>query len=111
MRIHVIWPILSLVVTLVLFLMLLYEHSWIPDYAEAEPLYPVAAEFGHALKESRSDEPLSVEKIIDLLSEERFDRIQPYGIIFSDDPKTIVTIRINKTYSFEIQSDGRPMWK
>ncbi len=110
MRVHVAWPIVIALIAAACLASLVYQRSWIPDYAEAEPLYPKVAEFGRALAESKSGDSWTASTIKTLILEERFNSIQPYGVVFSDDPETIVSIRVNKTFSFDIGPDGAPRW-
>jgi hypothetical protein len=110
MRVHIAWPILFALIAAALFAILIYQRSWIPDYAEAEPLYPTVAEFGRALTESEAGEIGSDSAIRTLILEDRFRSIQPYGVVFSSNPETLVTIRVNKHYSFDIAPDGTAKW-
>ena len=110
MRVHIAWPILIALIAAAFLASLIYQRSWIPDYAEAEALYPKVADFGRALVESKSGDTLKASTIRTLILEERFDLIQPYGVVFSGEPQTIVSIRVNKTFSFDIGSDGTPRW-
>ena len=110
MRVHIAWPILFALIATVLLVSLLHQRSWMPDYAEAEPLYPNVAEFGRALAESKAGRSGAASTIRTLILEDRFRSLQPYGIVFSADPETLVTIRVNKTYSFDIAPDGTPKW-
>jgi hypothetical protein len=54
MRVHIVWPIVIALIAAAFLAGLVYQRSWIPDYAEAEALYPEVAEFGRALAESKS---------------------------------------------------------
>jgi len=80
------------------------------DYQEAEPLHPIAVEFGQELVKLGDDQVLMVADIEKLVWEKRFSRIQPYGIVFSQNPKFIVSIRINQRHSFNITKDGQAQW-
>ena len=108
MRVHIAWPILLALIAAVLLCALLYNRSGIPDYGESEPLYPTVAKFGRTLADSKTEDLAST--INNLLLEDRFSAIQPYGVVFSNDPDTLVTIRVNKTFSFDIALDGTPKW-
>lgn len=110
MRVHIAWPIAIALIAGAFLASLIYQRSWIPDYAEAEPLYSKVAEFGRALAESNSGASLTASAIETLISEERFKAIQPYGVVFSNAPETIVSIRVNKTFSFDVGSDGATKW-
>jgi hypothetical protein len=110
MRVHIVWPIVIALIAAAFLAGLVYQRSWIPDYAEAEALYPEVAEFGRALAESKSGDSLTASTIKTLLLEERFSLIQPHGVVFSDDPEMIVSIRVNKTFLFDIGPDGTPRW-
>ena len=88
-----------------------YQRSLPPYYGEAEPLYPTVAEFGRELVKLKSGDSVSPADIKALLAEERFEAILPYGVVFADDSNVLVTIRINKKFSFEISQDGAPSWK
>ena len=110
MRVHIAWPLIIALIAVALLANVVYQRSWILDYAEAEPLYPKVAEFGRALVEAKSGDKLTASTIKTLILEERFNSIQQYGVVFSSDPETVVSIRVNKTFSFDISPDGAPRW-
>jgi hypothetical protein len=111
MKIHVGWFFLSLVAITVLLSVLWYQSSWIPDYGEAEPLFPVAADFGSELAEKAKNKKIELEDLEFLLSEDRFSKLRPYGIILTKNKSELVVLKINKTYSFRIGKDGGPQWE
>lgn len=111
MKVHVIWPVLLAGCSAVLLAVVLYQKSWVPDYGEAEPLYPVVAEFGRELAEMGKSGEVTPTEIATLLEEERFARIRPYGVVFSSDSEVVVTVRVNKRFSFEVSPEGRALWK
>ena len=108
MRVYVAWPISIALVAAILVAVVFYQRSWIPAYAEAEPLYPIVAEFGQVLAKSATSESLSASKIQATLLEDRFSAIQRCGVVFSTNPEIIVTIRVNDWFSFDIAPDGTP---
>ena len=110
MRVYIAWQLLVALIAASLLAVVLYQRSWIPGYAEAEPLYPTVAEFGSELASLNRRDSLEPSAIRLLLLESRFDAIQPYGIVYSDDSEILLTIRINNRYSFDISPDGRPLW-
>ena len=110
MKTHIAWPISFAVVVAVLIAYIVNQKSWGPYYAEAEPLYPTVSEFGNELTKLRKSGVIQANDIESLIKQERFELIQPYGLIFSDDPKTIVSIRINEVFTFAISEDGQPLW-
>lgn len=109
MRVHVVWLLLVILTSGLLLAALIYQSSWIPAYGEAEPLYPTASEFGRVLAQ-QSEGGVVAADIEALLKEERFSPIRPYGIVFSDDPEILVSIRVNERFSFDIDEDGQPRW-
>lgn len=110
MRVHISWPILIAVLAAGLLAILIYERSWIPAYAEAEPLYPTVAEFGRALVDANAENPVAKSSEKELLLEDRFKAIRPYGVVYSADKETLVSIRVNHRFSFDIALDGTPRW-
>lgn len=89
---------------------IIYQRSWVPAYAEAEPLQPTIVEFGRVFVESASGETISAERIQATLQDDRFRAIQRYGIVFSSNPEILTTIRINHIFSFDIASNGTVRW-
>ncbi|MGB1129545.1 MAG: hypothetical protein ACPG4K_05815 [Haloferula sp.] len=110
MRVHVAWVVLLVLVSGVLVATLFYQRSWIPAYGEAEPLYPAVAEFGRELAQVTEGAEVAPTDVAELLRDERFESIRPYGIVFSTSPEILVSIRINERYSFDIREDGHPRW-
>ena len=87
----------------------IYERSWIPAYGEAEPLHPVAAEFGRSLVERLANEhrqEVLWSDVISLLADERFVRLRDRGFLPSSRPEILITIRVNDRFDFPIQKDG-----
>lgn len=111
MKVHIAWPAVFILFAAALLAALIYQNSWAPDYAEAEPLFPVAAEFGQELVKIRKDKELSPGDIRNLLDTERFQTLRPYGMVFPHEPGILVSIRVNKRFSFNIGEDGRPQWE
>lgn len=111
MKVHIAWPIFLGLLAALLFAALIYQTSWAPDYAEAEPLFPVAAEFGRELVNIRKDKDLSPGDIRTLLDAEKFQSLRPYGLVFPHDPGILVSIRVNRRFSFNIGEDGHPQWE
>ena len=110
MRVRIIWPITLALFVAMLFATVIYQRSWIPFYQEAEPLYPTVADLGSELATLNSKQPVTGADIQNLLAETRFEAIRPYGVVFSKDPDLIVSIRVNRKFSFDIPLDGRPRW-
>ena len=110
MRVHIIWPTAFAFLAAILVATTLYQRSSISEYGEAEPLYPTVADFGDELAKLRAKQPISGAYIENLLTDDRFAAIQPYGVVFSSDPELIVSIRVNEVFSFDIELDGRPRW-
>jgi|GEM_PF-6987354 len=111
MKVHIAWPAVFILASVVLLAALIYQTSWAPDYAEAEPLFPMAAEFGQELVKIRKDKELSPADIRTLLDAEKFQTLRSYGIVFSHDPGVLVSIRVNRRFSFNIGKDGHPQWE
>ena len=110
MRIHIIWAIASGLLVVILSATVIYQRSSIPHYSEAETLLPTVAEFGHELAILNSKQSVTGDDIQKLLSESRFKAIQSYGVVFSEDSQIIVSIRVNKIFSFDITQDGHSQW-
>ncbi len=108
MRVHIIWPILCALLAVGLLAYSVYLQSWIPAYAEAEPLYSTVAEFGSELVDSHPEAPLTDSNIKSLLVEERFESIRPYGVVFSSDVDTLISIRVNDRFSYDLDQNGIP---
>lgn len=111
MKTHVGWLVASLIVSALLAVALVYELSSAPDYGEAEPLFPVAAELGRELTARAKERKIEWADLEALLAEERFSSIRPYGFVLSRKEDELVVIRINKTFSFRIGKDGYPTWE
>lgn len=88
-----------------------YEASAIPDYTEAESLFPVVAEFGRDLVALTQGREIELDDLRALRAEERFQAIRPYGIVPSESPEFLLSLRINKTFSFHIDVKGWPHWE
>ena len=110
MKIHIIWAIASGLLVVILSATVIYQRSSIPHYSEAETLLPTVAEFGHELAILNSKQSVTGDDIQKLLSESRFKAIQSYGVVFSEDSQIIVSIRVNKIFSFDITQDGHSQW-
>lgn len=46
-----------------------------------------------------------------LLSQDRFSKIKPYGIILSTDPAYSVSIPVNRTFHFKLMKEGYLEWE
>jgi hypothetical protein len=110
MKVPVIWLALPVLVALCLTAALLRQRSWIPDWGEAEPLYPTVKEYGRHLAEIRETREVTASDLESLIMESEFEAIRPYGIVFSDDPEVFASVRVNGHFSLAIQSNGRPKW-
>lgn len=108
-RVRIFWPVLFALAAGMLLLIFLWK-SHFADYNEAEPLYPYISEFGQALVKLEKDREITPSEIHQLLAEDRFERIQLYGILVPNDPTKFATIRINRSYSFDIFRDGFVSW-
>lgn len=69
-------------------------------------MIPIVYEFGRALADANAGNPVSDSSVKKLLMEKRFEAIRPYGVVYSDDEDTLVSIRVNDHFSFKIASDG-----
>ncbi len=110
MKVRIIWPILFALTSTALLGAVLYQRSWILFYAEAEPLYPIVEEFGRELIDRKIGEQVSPSEIRDLINEPRYEAISRYGVVFSDDPALILSIRVNRRFTFEVPYEGAPNW-
>jgi hypothetical protein len=87
----------------------LFERSWVPAYWEAEPLQPVAAQFGRSLVERMAHEGHEEVQWADvkaLLAEERFVRLRDRSFVTSSEPDIVITIRLNDRFDVPIRKDG-----
>lgn len=57
------------------------------------------------------DRNLTLSDLQVLGSEERFSALRSYGFILPQKENEIIVIKINETFSFAIQKDGRPKWQ
>ncbi len=110
MKVHIAWLAASVFVALCLAAVLLFQNSWIPDYGEAEPLHPIVAAYGRRLAEIGKSRELTASDLESVMKEPEFESIRKYGVVFSDDPEVIASIRVNDTFSFAIRSDGGADW-
>jgi len=111
MKARIDWPIVFVLTTASLLGVVCYQRSWIPFYVEAEPLYSTVEEFGRELLEQKSGAQVSPSEMRDLISDPRYQKIRGYGVVFSDDPTLIFSLRVNKRFTFEVSNDGSPNWK
>lgn len=111
MKVNIAWPISLGLLCLVLIGHSFYRASWVPDYAVAEPLVAPLAEFGQELVRIREAREVKLTDFQDLLRQDRFSAIRPYGLVFRDAPGYIVSVRVNKTFSFHINERGHPEWQ
>ena len=109
-KVRIVWPTLFAITSAVLLLVTLYQSSFYPDLGEAESLYMTAWEFGEALLEVEKIRELTPSEIHRVLSDDRFERIQKYGVVIPNDPTKFASIRVNKTYAFDLFIDGRAIW-
>lgn len=106
MRVHVAWPLSFAFIAVILLSIIVYQRSWVPDYQEAEPLIPIVSEFGRALADANAGNPVSDSSVKKLLMEKRFEAIRSYGVVYSDDQETLVSIRVNDHFLFKVAFDG-----
>lgn len=111
MKIHASRALLPLIVITGLLAVIFYQASWISDYGEAEPLFPIIQEFGQALVEKTKNKKVEFVDLASLLSENRFSKLQSYGFSPSGNDDELIVLRINKTFSFRIKKDGYPLWE
>ena len=101
--------IASLVLAIGAFGYATYRASWIPPYGEAEPLHPIAAEFGQQLvarlaRDGRHE--IQWTDITGLLADERFAKLRDRGFVPSASPGILITIRVNDRFEFPIHANG-----
>ena len=106
---QVIIPIISVILAMGAFGYATYQTSWIPPYGEAEPLHPIAAEFGQQLvarlaRENRQE--IRWTDITALLAEERFAKLRDRGFVPASRTDVLITIRINDRFEFPIHING-----
>ena len=109
MRPHLILSIVSVMFALGAFGYATYQTSWIPLYGKAEPLQPVAAEFGRQLvarlaRDNR--EEIQWTDITALLADERFAPLRDKGFVLPASPEFLITIRANDRFEFPIHTNG-----
>jgi hypothetical protein len=86
-----------------------YQVSWIPPYGEAEPLHPIAAEFGQqlvALVARDGRQEIRWTDITSLLADERFAKLRDRGFVHAARPDILITIRVNDRFEFPIHANG-----
>jgi len=110
-RLHVAWFCIPVAIIFILSTVLVYQNSWIPDYGEAEPLFPVVKEFGKEVVALRGIDEITLDDLRSLSSEDRFKSISEYGFYFPDESGYFMAIRVNKTFSFYIKDDGYSEWR
>ncbi len=86
-----------------------YQASWMPRYGEAEPLHPIAAEFGRQLvarlaRDGRQE--IQWTDITSLLADERFAKLRDRGFVPTARPDVLITIRVNDRFEFPIHANG-----
>lgn len=111
MKIHIGWLLLALSVIVFLGGNSFYKNTSIPDYKEAEPLRPIVAEFGLALAEETKTKEVRLEDLESLISQDRFSKLQSYGILLKRDEDELVVFKINRTFNFRVGKDGHPRWE
>ena len=82
-----------------------YKNSWIEEYAQAEPLHPIADEFARELRRLNT-ENLDLDDLRSLLQEERFREIRGYGFIPPTQDDTFAVLKINDFFAFPLYRDG-----
>jgi len=106
---HLIISIASVILAIAAFGYATYKASWIPAYGEAEPLHPIAAEFGQQLvarlaRDRRQE--IQWTDITALLADERFAKLRDRGFVPAARPDILITIRINDRFEFPIHANG-----
>jgi hypothetical protein len=111
MKNNVAWLFLLILCMLGLLAMILFHASWVPDYHEAEQLFPIVAEFGRELSEKTKDRKIEIDDLESLLTQKRFQALRTYGFVLPDRKEELIVVRVNKTFSFRIGKDGYPQWE
>jgi hypothetical protein len=111
MKINATWLVLLILGMVGLLAVILFQASGAPDYHEAEPLFPIVAEFGRELSEKTKNRKIEIDDLEFLLTQERFQALRTYGFVLPDRKEELIVVRVNKTFSFRIGKDGYPQWE
>jgi hypothetical protein len=107
--IHLLVSLFAVLIAVIAIGYALFERSWVPAYWEAEPLQPVAAQFGRSLVERMAHEghaEVQWTDVKELLAEDRFAPLRDRSFLPSPQPDIVISIRLNDRFDVLIRKDG-----